>query len=449
MKRILKIGVTALCLLQASLVYSDNLMDVYIEALKSDPVYLSSEANLKAVQESLKIANANFLPWVDGGASANIDKEGDTNQNYFANLNQTIFNKSYFALNKQAKASIDQAAADFQDALQGLIIRVSERYFDVLAAIDTQNFSDADVEAIGRQLEQTKQRFEVGLVAITDVHEAQARFDSATARSIVAKNEVDNAYERLRAITGTYHENLAVLNKETPLVPPKPNNIDEWTTLALENNISIQSTKYALEVAQQSIKLQSAGHYPTLGLAAGYSSDYGDETQTIDISEPTIPPAPANPPIYQDVNIHTSAYETTFVTLNFNLNFYRGGSISAATRQAKYRYTQALQDLEARNRLAQTNVRSAYLSVVADVSLVKALQQAVVSNESALQATEAGFEVGTRTTVDVLNARQFLLRAAVDLSDARYNYILDRIRLQQAVGKLDEEEVIEINNWLN
>ncbi len=442
MRKILKFAVTGLCLLQTSFAHSDSLMDVYQEALAKNTDYLTAEAQLKIAEEGIKSQFANLLPTLGIGASGDYKTSSNsainaftgnsksTSVGYNASIEQVVYDKGVFKQYQQSKTILNQATADFKDVQQKLILNVATGYFTVLSATDTYDFAKADLEAIGRQLEQTKQRFEVGLVAITDVHEAQAGYDSALARNIVAENAINTAYEDLRVITGSYHENLARLDKDTPLVPPNPTNIDEWTKIALDNNLNVQSAKYGVEISRDAITIARSGHYPFLNLTAGYNKSNSDTT-------------------YEDGSSQVFKPETASIKLNLGLNLYAGGSIRSAARIAQHEHTKNLELLEARIRSAQSKVRSAYLTVVADVSQVMALKQAVISNQSALQATEAGFEVGTRTTVDVLNARTKLLRAAVDLSESRYKYIQDRLTLQSAAGQLSEKEVIEINNWLH
>jgi len=443
MKRILKFAVTGLCLLQTSWALSDDLIGIYREALVKNTDYLTAEAQLKIAKEGIRAQFANLLPSLDVGAFGSystsarsaIDKvlggnSDTTSLGYSANISQLLYDNGVFKQYKQSKTIVDQAAINFKVVQQNLILDVALSYFSVLTAIDRYDFAESDLKAIGRQLEQTKQRFEVGLVAITDVHEAQAGYDSALARNIVAENDINTAYEDLRVVTGTYHKNLARLDKETPLVPPTPANIDEWTKMALDNNLGILSAKFGVDITQDSISIARSRHYPFLKLSAGYnksSSDSNYANGTSGIFKP----------------------ETASINLNLGFNIYAGGAIKSATRTARYQHTQQLEFLESSIRTAQSEVRNAYLTVVADVSQVKALKQAVVSNDSAVKATEAGFEVGTRTTVDVLNARTKLLKAAVDLSDARYKYIIDRLFLQSATGGLGEEEIGEINNWLH
>jgi outer membrane protein len=299
-----------------------------------------------------------------------------------------------------------------------------------LAALDNLEFSEAEQESIGRQLEQTKQRFEVGLVAITDVHEAQARFDLATANSIAAENQLDNARESLRTLTGQYHTNLAVLSDKTPFVArPDPDSIEAWTEIALENNFELLASQHAVEQARENVKLQRADYYPSVGLSASYTRNEGDDVLT-------------------NSGFVSGDSDSTSVSVNLSMNLYEGGRTRAQTRQAAFDLTQSQEFYEETLRAVQRRVRSGYLGVISGVSQVSALKQAVVSNESALQAAEAGFEVGTRTTVDVLNARSILFSAINDHAQSRYDYILAWLGLLQAAGTLEEEDLQRINQWL-
>ena len=312
---------------------------------------------------------------------------------------------------------------DYATAEQDLIIRVSQAYFDVLSAEATLAFSDADVKAIARQLDQAQQRFEVGLIAITDVNEAQARYDQARADAIAAQNEVDDALESLAEITGQPIPELAGLRAGTELRRPDPENLDDWTQLALETNPGILSARYDVDIAKKEIKRQDAGDSPALDLVGSYNISRTDSRNGTDLNDARI-------------------------GLQLNFPLYTGGGVSAATRQARFQYEAAQEVLEQQRRATQTQVRNAYRGVLASISRVKALEATEVSAKSALEATEAGFEVGTRTLVDVLNSQRELFRAERDLAISRYDYILNMLSLRQAAGTLGQTDVDKANAWL-
>jgi outer membrane protein len=308
---------------------------------------------------------------------------------------------------------------------QALILAVADAYFNVLSARDNLEFAEAEKQSNARQLDQTKQRFDVGLVAITDVHESQAAYDISVAQAIESANLLDSAKENLREITGRYHEELAILKDNVPLVPPNPNDLQDWTEMALEENPSLKAAEAATEQAKEAVNAQKSGHYPRLNLFVDHSQSHTD-----------------NPAF-------ASSTDSTSATVQLYVPIYEGGSTSSRVTQFRELLRQSRQFLEQTRRTTQRNVRNAYRGVLSGISRVKALKQALVSSQSALRAAEAGYEVGTRTTVDVLVARRNLFSAQRDYSQARYNYLLDTLRLQQAAGALTAQNLKTINDWLS
>jgi len=291
--------------------------------------------------------------------------------------------------------------------------------------MDNIEFAKAETKSLSRQLKQANQRFEVGLTAITDVHEAQAGFDRATADDILAGNLLDNAKENLREITGKYITELASLSDSMPLVSPEPNDIDQWSKTAESQNMNIIAAKHSLENARQEIKKQNAGHLPTLDLVAnhGYNVSGGR---------------------FGDTKIRS-----TNIGLELNIPIYQGGLVSSKSKEARYLYDQSRQRLEQAFRAAQRETRQAYLGVISGISRVTALKQALVSSEIALKATETGFEVGTRTAVDVVASERTTLSAKRQHARARYDYLLDSLHLKQAAGTLSQDDLRQISTWLD
>ncbi len=410
--------------LQAS---AENLQNVYQLALKKDPQVLKSAAQRDAAKAGIDISKANFLPDIsfsssigkgreDNGSGMSATGTGYTNK---LSLNQTVFNWGDWERLSNAEKSALQGQIYYNAALQGLIVRVSQAYFSVLSANDDLTFVVAEKRAVERQLEQTKQRFAVGLTAITDVHEAQAQFDSVVAREIAATNALENARESLQEITGEYHSQLSPLNT-TQFKPtaPKPANVTEWVAVAEGSSLDLQARKLAVEIAQNNIDLAEAGHYPTVGLNA---------TKTLQDSR----------------NIPQQDSESVGLTLNVPI--YSGGATSASTDQQRANYVATSEDLELGHRSVVRQVRVNYNNVGAAIAGIKALEQAVVSAESALKATEAGFEVGTRTIVDVLISTRNLFDARRNLTKQRYDYILAVLSLKQAAGTLTEADLATVN----
>lgn len=417
--------------------YATNLLEAYHMAETSDPVYKQSVASYNATLEAKPQARAQLLPSISLSANtASNDQNisttgiggsgeiGFNSHGYSLDLTQPVFQYDLFLALKQADSQILQARAELNFALQDLIIRVAERYFDVLAAIDNLEFAKGEKVSLNRALEQAKQRFDVGLTAITDVQEAQAGYDRSLANEILAENAIDNTREALREVTGEYLTMLSPLGKDVPLVSPQPDVIEDWTKTSQEQNLNVIAAKYRLESARQETKIQQAGHLPTLDLFAskGFDSSGGR---------------------FGGTDIHSTA-----VGLELNVPIFEGGMVNSKTRQAQQLYTQAFEYLEQQYRSAQRQTRESYLGVISGISQVKALQQSVVSSESALKATEAGFEVGTRTAVDVVASQRVLLQAQRDYARARYDYILNSLKLKQAAGTLTPEDLQEINNWL-
>jgi outer membrane protein len=361
------------------------------------------------------------------GTTISSDNNAD---GYSLNLNQVIYDKTAFDNLSQGDATVAKAVADLEIAKQDTIVRVAKAYFDVLTAIDTLETASAEKKAIGKQLEQSKERFNVGLSAITDVKEQQASYDVATANEIVAINDLSNKRETLRFIINTYPENLKIAREDMPLVVPEPMNIDAWTEKSLQNNFSMQSAKYSVDIAQSSYDGSKGGHYPTLSLNASYGVDNYDDRNFSGI------PIPANE--------NTDA----MVMLNLNVPIYSGGFTSSTVRQKLSLLDQAKALQEQAHRRTVGLSRSAYLSLEADIAQVKARKQAVISTQTSLDATLAGYEAGTRTTVDVLLSQRQLYSSQRDYSVARYTYLTDSLILKQVAGILTPADIDEINKWL-
>ena len=415
---------------------AENLLEVYKTALENDPTYLAAYSEYRAVLESKNQRVAPLLPNLNlSGQYEDVSQEYSDQGNYDfdeysynLNLNQAIFRYDYWVALRQANLQVTQAEANFSNARQTLIQRVTERYLEVLAAGDNLTFAKGEMEAIGEQLNQTKQRFEVGLSAITDVHEAQARYDQAVAQNIEAENLLANTKENLREVTGRYYEYLAILSEKSPLVAPNPENVDAWLDVAKERSLALIAAEKAMQFAQEEISRNRAGHYPTLDLVASYSYRETDGGNLL-------------APLGREV-------DDTRVGVQLNLPIYEGGRVTSTTREAAHRYQQAKDLYEQQRRATERETRSSYLNVLANISSVRAFAQALVSSKTALEATEAGYEVGTRTAVDVLNSRREVFRAERDYARSRYTYIQQTLRLKAAVGTLTEQDIMAINNWL-
>lgn len=421
-----------------------GLLKIYELAVSNDPTFLASGATNRAAQVGPEIARADLLPQVSASLSSNFNvakpkaissafvSAGPRTNRFNSHdvsiqASQPIYRKDRWIALDQAKIEVDQADATFAFSRQDLMLRAAQRYFDVLRAADTLTFSLAEQEAFGQQLEQSQQRFEVGLIAITDVEEAKAGFDLARAQVILAQNELDNAREALREISGEYHEDVATLGNSMPLEMPVPNDIDRWTETALSQNLQLAGQRYAAERSKKEIQRIEAGHVPTLDLVGSHGRSVASGSSTS----------------RSRTDIINSA-----IGLQLNIPIYSGGEVVARTRQSRHLYQRDIDDVERVRRSVQRQTRDSFLGVRSGISRVNALAQAVKSNEAAANAIEAGFQVGTRTTVDVLNAKRDLFSAKRDFADARYLYIIDILTLKQAAGTLVVDDLRLVDSWL-
>jgi outer membrane protein len=428
-----------------------DLNAVYQRALTNDPLIREADANRLAARESKPQALASLLPQVNGEAryddsnTDNTSTEFDppdppsefirnsdgTEEGWRLELRQSVFSWENWATLRRASAEVAQAEADYQAAQQDLILRTSEAYFIVLAARDTLEAAQAAHDAIGRQLEQSEKRFEVGLIAITDVQEAKAAYDSATAALIQAKRALATSGERLRELTGDTFDELSKPGAEMPLSGPNPANADDWVTLAMKQNAQLISSQLGADIARENISVARGGHFPSLDLVVRRSSVDTD----LDINGTL-------------TGASDGAFDDTTVSLQLTVPIFSSGATSSRVRQAQYRNTAARERLERTARETERATRDAYLGVNSEVARVQSLRQAVESAQTALQATEAGYEVGTRTSVDVLEARRRLFDAQTNYARSRYDYLLNVLRLQLAAGTLDGKGLADINALL-
>ena len=418
--------------------FAEDLLSVYQSAIQNDSQFRAAQA---AYQAQLELKNQNFasfLPTISASAhytqredetiiTNSALNEYDTN-GYSLNLTQPLYRHANYVGLNQADAQVAQASAIFEGEKQNLILRVATQYFSVLAAVDDLEFAKAERTSIREQLVQTEQRFNVGLIAITDVHEAQARYDQAVARAIVAENTLAISHETLREITATSYSALTPLSVKHPLVKPEPSDIKQWVKTANTQNALLLANRKGVEVAQTEVALQRAGHYPTLDLTASHTYTDYDEGFTSGGGA-------------QERNNNA-------ISLQLNIPIYQGGRVNSLTRAAAYRLTEAREKLEQQKRATERQTRSSYLSVIANISQVKALKQALASSDIALEATTAGFEVGTRTAVDVLDSQRELFRAKRDYAQVRYNYVLETLKLKLAAGTLSPQDIKQLNPWL-
>lgn len=415
---------------------AQDLIDIYKLAVVQDAELRIAESEYLATRESLPIARSVRKPQIDFSAALSQSETdslitpNNTNDNlgYSVSLTQTLYNAENRATINAAEAFVAQARAEFEVAQQDLILRVSQSYFSILAAQDVLDFARAEKTAIARQLEQAQKRFEVGLIAITDVLEAQARYDTALAQTILAENQLDNAFQAMEVIIGqTPSLSPARLSESLILSRPDPAKSETWVQIALQNNQSLLAALAAEQAADHERQIKNKSRYPTLDFTASYSDT--------DIENDFLPPLDDE---QQDLRL----------AILFNVPLYTGGRISAERAQAEAAYQSARSVALLQKRLTSQNTRIAYLGVISGISQVKALKQALNSSNTALEATEAGFDVGTRTSVDVLISLRATYAAQRDYAGARYQYLIDTLRLKQASGLLSTGDLEQINRWL-
>lgn len=413
-----------------------DLIQIYSDALMHDPTLLAAKQRLKAQGELIPQAYAVLLPNSSLSGEATKSRVKGTSfsgtqdrhdHSLSLSLTQSLFNlRSWFNVGV-AKNSVKQAQAEYLAVAQNLIARTASAYFAVLQAQDTLRFTQAEVKAFSQELDQARERHKVGIDPITNVYDAQARYDSARAREIEAKNNIQNRFEDLRAITGIRYDHLDKTLKELPLIKPKPDNIHVWQASADENNFTTKANEFAAMVAKGNIKVAHADHYPTLNLFAEYNDLYTSR---------------AGPGTLKSDNQEYS------LGARLNWNLLEGGAVVSRTKQARFNWFAALQDLEAARRDAANQVTQTYNNVSSLISQIKANRQAIVSNQSSVKSNQEAFKVGTRTILDVLDAQQELTRAQQAHASSQYTYLNNRLALKQAAGILTVADLEEINGWL-
>ena len=446
-----------------------DFVGVYEDALKSDPQIHQAEATRRASREARPQAWSALLPQVNGTLARTQDKQdgSEPSQNigtssgtpgnpqgpvqpgtggapsseflvdsisktWSLNLRESLFSWANWMSVRQADKEVAQAEATYLAAQQNLILRVAQAYFNVLSALDGLEANQASLEAISRQLDQANKRFEVGLIAITDVQEAKAARDTAAAAVIAGKRTLATAGDQLSEITGQKYDSLNKPGDDMPLNNPEPADEDRWVTISLDQNVSLLSSRLAADIARENVRIAFGGHLPTFDLIASKSRTTSDANEAF-----------AGTPFGV-----TSAVNDRQYTLQVTVPLFSGGLTQSRVRQAQYEWIAAKEGVVQSSRATERQARDAYLGVISGIARVQALRQALESSQTALKATEAGYEVGTRTAVDVLNSRRTLVQAQTDYAGSRYDYIVSIIQLRLAAGNLSQNDVTEINRWL-
>lgn len=427
-----RIYIATLLGLSSIAVNADTLKQVYETAKYKDPVILKSKAEYDVFSEQINESKAALLPQIGFGLEANrlISTKSTKDYTNFGagiDLTQSLYNGSYWKSADISEKQATQYATIYGYAAQTLLYRAAVAYFDVLRADEAVKSVEANKRSVERQLEQTKQRFDVGLIAITDVHEAQAEYDRTVADLITAKNTLANNYYLLRELTGEDVKQVAYLNTDTFEPQALEGDVKNWRNKALEHNLDLHAKRIAKELAKMNIELEETGHTPTLDFTANLDYDNFDYD-----------------------NASSSSYSGTSAVFGLSLDvpIYTGGAITSRVKQAQYSYVMASQDLVSTFRSTEADINSGYNNVQASVSSIRAYEQTVISSQSALDAAQASFEVGTRTIVDVLDATRSLYESENLLANARYDYIINMIQLKLSAGTLSEQDIFDISAGL-
>lgn len=443
MNNILPRTVLFITLLAMPVTRAENLLDIYKLAQENDPTWTAAQANYRANLEKGAQGRSLLLPVVS--VNANYSKntvEGTTTNlitgaviqgkdeyditGYGIQLTQPLFRKSNFAAYAQGKISVNQADAELAIARQDLVLRAGQAYFDVLAAQDALDFARSEKAAIQGQLQLARRNFEVGNATVVDVHEAQARFDLAAAQEVSADSDLQTKQEALTTLIGQPVSSLTRLTGKIGLPKPDPAEPEQWVKAAADQNLQIKVQEFLLAIADEEVNKSRGGHYPTLDLVASHGNlDQGGSALGL-----------------------ATDYTSNQIGVQLNVPIYQGGYVSSRVREAVARREQSRDTLTLVKRQNVRQTREAYLAVTSGAVRVQALEQAQVSSQKALESTLIGYESGVRTGVEVLNAQRELYRTKRDLSQARYTWLLSRLRLKLAAGTLSEIDLAEVNALL-
>jgi len=441
MKRVkLSLITAAISLALSQSAIAEDLLTVYDLAALNDPSIKAAFADRNAAREFKPQAQSRLVPLIEGllnvkatdrklnsnplSSDVNTNDEFE-NFGYQLNLTQHVYHHDDWVGLKIADAEVAEANAKYAAAEQALATRTVQAYFNVLTAWENAKFTQVEKTSTNRQLDQTKKRFEVGLISVTDVNEAQARYDLSVANEIRARNDLSKSQEQLRQITNKYQTSFNTLGESFHLINPVPASIDDWSDFAVTRNPELKSAEYKSEAARQEVNKQRAGHYPIVDFIGNIAYDKSNQDSAGDPQT-----------------------EQNSIEFQMRVPIFQGGLISANTRAAAHQHESAKEQLIQQRRKVISDTRQAFLDVQANISRTKALEQAVRSNRSSLEATQSGFEVGTRTIVEVLNAQTAYHQAVRDAAQERYQYIINTVKLKQAAGTLTKADIQQINAWL-
>ncbi len=414
-----------------------DLMTIYQEALLNSADLAAAQADTRARQEALPQARSQLLPNIGIGAGASredidIDGVGGDRYNthyYQASLTQPLFRANRWFDYQSAKSLSQQAELEFSATQQNLILEVSQAYFNVLRASDNLATAKAEEDAFERQMQQAQERFDVGLSARTDVLEARAGYDTARAARLTAKTNLDVSYQALTRLTNQDYDSLYGISHELPVLPPSPANLQQWVETASTQNLNLLASRYAIDSAEDGLRSSKAGYAPVVDAFVRYNDTNG---------------------VAEIARAGQSANDTALTSFGVELTMplFTGGLTTSQVRESTYRLTQAEQLSEAQKRRVVESTRNLYRTVTSSVDEIDARRQAIVSAKAALDATQTGYEVGTRNVVDVLESQRNLFRTVRDYNTSRYNYIIDNLSLKQSAGTLSPQDLEELSKWL-
>lgn len=421
---------------------SSDLMTLYQQATGYDTEIAAAKASFLAEQQGENIALAGLLPTLNTSASIGHTNSNGTSFNnstslndnissnsdyqttrYTVTLTQPIFNQSNWYNLSASELSTLRAQSIYFAAQQDLILKVASAYFNVLREKENLKTARSQEAAVKRQYEQAREQFDVGLIAITDVHEAKATYDASQTNRIRSEGNLTVAIENLSRLTGQYTPELATLQENFPIQLDPSMTADAWVNAAFENNLSIKAAEFGLKSLEKQYQANRAQHLPTLSLNASYTNT--------EYSSP--------------VDRET---EDSTIFLTLNLPLYSGGATQANARQTLYLQEQAKHQLASTQRLVRVEARTEYINIKTNIQTVESLQQNIVSRESALEATREGYNVGTRNIVEVLDAERNYFSALRDYANARFDFIESNLRLRRAAGTLNAKDLEILNAWL-
>ncbi len=423
-----------------NIIYAEDLIEVYNVAVKNDPELLAAEVRHKAILQNYPIARSKLLPNLKFSASSQRTRESIdgsvygsssatsqfTTDEFILNLKQPLYRRDLFTLLEKSEYEVAKSLAERDSARQDLILKVAEAYFNILDSIDNVNYVKSEKAAIKSQLNESKKRLEVGLIAITDYTEAQASYDLSETQFIEAENLNDLTKESLYVLTGKQFKNFSPLVLNIKVIEPEPNDIKSWEDFAIKQNLELLAYRRAQDIAISSVKYERSKHFPTLDI-------YGSVKET-------------------DKGGGTSgAFESNndYIGIELNIPIFIGGNTYYNSKKASYLEEQARYNLIKKKREVVRETRQAFLNLKSSISKVNASKKALESNELSVEYNKAGFEVGTRSTTDVLLSLKELFKAKKNYSKAKYEYLISKLKLKKSIGTLSANDLNVVNSWLN